>query len=40
MWRVKLVTELQARETAEVDVARLERDEQAGPADLPARMGA
>jgi hypothetical protein len=34
VWRVKLVTELQARETTEVEVARLERDEQAGPADL------
>src|ERR1700712_5981101 len=34
VWRVKLVTELQAGETTEVEVARLERDEQAGLADL------
>jgi hypothetical protein len=27
VWRVKLVTELQAGETTEVEVARLERDE-------------
>jgi hypothetical protein len=34
VWRVKPVTELQAGETTEVEVARLERDEQAGLADL------
>jgi hypothetical protein len=28
VWRVKLVTELQAGETTEVEVARIERDEQ------------
>jgi hypothetical protein len=34
VWRVKLVTELQARETMEVEVARIERDQQAGLSDL------
>ena len=34
VWRVKLVTELQPGETTEVEVARLERDERAGLADL------
>ena len=34
VWRVKLVTELQLGETTEVEVARLERDERAGLADL------
>jgi hypothetical protein len=38
MWRVKLVTELRAGETTEVEVARLERDEQAGLADLGLRL--
>ena len=38
VWRVKLVTELQAGETTEVEVARLERDEQAGLADLGLRL--
>jgi hypothetical protein len=34
VWRVKLVAELEAGETTEVEVARLERDEQTGLADL------
>jgi hypothetical protein len=34
VWRVKLVTELETGETAEVEVARIERDEQAGLSDL------
>jgi hypothetical protein len=38
VWRVKLVTELPAGETTEVEVARLERDEQAGLADLGLRL--
>lgn len=38
VWRVKLVTELQAGETTEVEVARLERDGQAGLADLGLRL--
>jgi hypothetical protein len=38
VWRVKLVTELGAGETTEVDVARIERDEQAGVADLGLRL--
>ena len=38
VWRVKLVTELQAGETTEVEVARLERDERAGLADLWLRL--
>jgi hypothetical protein len=38
VWRVKLVTELQAGETTEVEIARLERDEQAGLADLGLRL--
>ena len=38
VWRVKLVTELVAGETMEVEVARLERDEQAGLADLGLRI--
>ena len=38
VWRVKLVTELEAGETTEVEVARLERDEQAGLADLGLRL--
>jgi hypothetical protein len=28
VWRIKLVTELQAGETKEVEVARIERDQQ------------
>jgi hypothetical protein len=39
VWRVKLVTELQTGETTEVEVAHLERDEQAGLADLGLRLG-
>jgi hypothetical protein len=38
VWRVKLETALQARETMEVEVARIERDEQAGLADLGLRL--
>jgi len=38
VWRVKLVTELEAGETTEVEVARLERDEQASLADLGLRL--
>jgi len=34
VWRVKLVAELQAGVTTEEEVARLERDEQAGLAEL------
>ena len=34
VWRVKLVTELQAGETTEVELARVKRDEQAGLSDL------
>jgi len=37
-WRVKLVTELPAGERTEVEVACLERDEQAGLADLGLRL--
>jgi hypothetical protein len=36
--RVKLVTELQAGETTEVEVARIERDEQTGLSDLGLRL--
>jgi hypothetical protein len=38
VWRVKLVTELQAGETMEVEVARIERDEQAGLSELGLRL--
>jgi hypothetical protein len=38
VWRVKQVAELPAGVTREVDVARLERDEQAGLADLGLRF--
>ncbi|MFL5283054.1 MAG: hypothetical protein ACJ8AW_19200 [Rhodopila sp.] len=38
VWRVKLVAELPAGVTREVEVARLERDEQAGLADLGLRL--
>ena len=38
VWRVKLVTELEAGVTTEVEVARLERNEQAGLADLGLRL--
>ncbi|WP_158927667.1 hypothetical protein [Acidisphaera sp. S103] len=38
VWRVKLVTEVQAGETTEVEVARIERDEQAGLSDLGLRL--
>jgi hypothetical protein len=38
VWRVKLVTELAAGETTEVEVARLERDEHADLADLGLRL--
>jgi hypothetical protein len=38
VWRVKLVTELQAGETAEVEVARIERDQQASLSELGLRL--
>ena len=38
VWRVKLVAELPAGVTREVEVARLERDEQASLADLGLRL--
>jgi hypothetical protein len=38
VWRVKLVTELQAGETTEVEVGRIERDEQAGLSELGLRL--
>src|SRR5208337_2190613 len=38
VWRVKLVAELEPGSTTEVEVARLERDEQAGLADLGLRL--
>ena len=38
VWRVKLVAERQPGLTTEVEVARLERDEQAGLADLGLRL--
>jgi hypothetical protein len=38
VWRVKLVAELSAGVTTEVEVARLERDEQAGVAELGLRL--
>ena len=38
VWRVKLVTELHAGEPMEVELARFERDEQAGLADLGLRL--
>ena len=38
VWRVKLVTEFEAGETTEVEVARIERAEQAGLADLGLRL--
>jgi hypothetical protein len=38
VWRVNLVTELQAGETLEVEVGRIERDEQAGLSDLGLRL--
>ena len=38
VWRVKLMTELQAGETTEVEVARIERDEQVDLSDLGLRL--
>jgi hypothetical protein len=38
VWRVKLVTELRAGETTEIEVARIERDEQADLSDLGLRL--
>jgi hypothetical protein len=38
VWRVKLVAEVQAGEATEVELARFERDEQAGVADLGLRL--
>ena len=39
VWRVKLVAEFETGETTEVEVAHLERDEQAGLAGLGLRLG-
>lgn len=39
VWRLKLVAEFETAETTEVEVAHLERDEQAGLADLGLRLG-
>ena len=38
IWRVKLVAEFETGETTEAEVARLDRDEQAGLADLGLRL--
>jgi hypothetical protein len=38
VWRVKPVTELPAGETTDVEVARIERDEQAGLSYLRRRL--
>jgi hypothetical protein len=38
VWRVNLVAECETGETTEVEVARFERDEQAGLADLGLRL--
>ena len=38
VWRVNLVAEFETGETTEVEVARLERDEHAGLADLGLRL--
>jgi hypothetical protein len=38
VWRVKLVAELQAEDPTEVELARFERDEQAGVAELGLRL--
>ena len=38
IWRVKLVAEFETGETTEVEVARIERDEQAGLSDLGLRL--
>ncbi len=38
VWRVRLVAEFETGETTEVEVARLERDERAGLADLGLRL--
>jgi hypothetical protein len=38
VWRVKLVAELRPGEVTETGVARIERDEQAGTADLGVRL--
>jgi hypothetical protein len=38
VWRIKLVREFETGETTEVEVAHLERDEQAGLADLRLRL--
>jgi hypothetical protein len=39
VWRVNLVAEFETGETTEVEVARFERDELAGLADLGLRLG-
>jgi hypothetical protein len=38
VWRVKLVAELQPGVTTETEAARIERDEEAGLADLGLRL--
>jgi hypothetical protein len=38
VWRMKLVAELRPVEVTETEVARIERDEQAGPAHLGLRL--
>ena len=38
VWRVKLVAELRPGEVTETEVARIERDEQAGTADIGLRL--
>jgi hypothetical protein len=38
VWRVKLVAELQAGDATEIEVARIERDEQADLSDLGLRL--
>ena len=38
VWRVKLVTELRPGEVTGTEVARIERDEQAGTADIGLRL--
>ena len=40
IWRVKLLAEFETGQTTEAEVARLERDEQAGLADLGLRLAA
>jgi len=39
VWRVKLVAELRPGVTTETEIARIEREEQAGLAELGLRLG-